>query len=58
MTYAYRQVLCPECGGLAPSTFERVADALGSRVGLAFYCGAYVGALLTVALAYAWGAAL
>jgi len=43
---------------LAPSTFERIADALGSRIGFAFYCGAYVGALLTVALAYLWSWAI
>lgn len=41
-----------------PSLWARVADLAASEVGFAFFIGAYAGALLTAALAYAWSAVL
>jgi hypothetical protein len=36
------------------STLDKITDAIGSPRFLSFYCGVYVGCLLTVALAFAW----
>jgi hypothetical protein len=36
------------------STLDKITDAIGSPLFLSFYCGGYVGCLLTVALAFAW----
>jgi hypothetical protein len=41
-----------------PTTFERVADALGSRDFLLVYAGIWLGCLLTVVLAYCWSVVL
>jgi hypothetical protein len=42
----------------APSLFAKIGDALGSRVGFAFYCGVYVGCMLTAVLALIWSRVL